>query len=107
MRFLQRVGLRVAGAALGAALLRGSALGAVATPVITEPPSKGAIISPYDVHMVTDAFVGSPGETHVCSDWKIVSVPALDPVWTASCVTGTLAVHIHLGDGEFVGDLAG
>jgi glucose/arabinose dehydrogenase len=97
----------VVGAALGAALLRGSALGAVATPVITEPPSEGAIISPYDVHMVTDAFVGSPGETHVCSDWKIVSVPALDPVWTASCVTGTLAVHIHLGDGAFVGALAG
>ena len=28
-------------------------------------------------------------------------------VWTASCVTGTLAVHIHLGDGTFGGALAG
>ena len=89
------------------ALSRGTALADVAAPQITEPPSEGAIISPYDVHMVAGPFEGSPGETHVCSDWNIVSVPTLDPVWTASCVTGTLAVHIHLGDGTFVGALAG
>jgi len=94
-------------AALSAALWRGDLLGQVAGPPITEPPSEGAIISPFDVHMVAGPFVGSPGETHVCSDWKILSVPSLDPVWTASCVTGTLAVHIHLGDGTFVGTLAG
>ena len=57
--------------------------------------------------MVAGPFVGSPGENHVCSDWQIVTVPALSPVWTASCVTGTLAVHIHLGDGTFGGVLAG
>jgi glucose/arabinose dehydrogenase len=57
--------------------------------------------------MVAGPFVASPGEAHVCSDWKILSVPTLDLVWMASCVTGTLAVHIHLGDGTFVGDLAG
>src|SRR5215831_2706124 len=107
MRFLHGVGIRVVAVALGVALSRGTASGDVAIPVITEPPSEGAVISPFDVHMVTGPFVGSPGETHACSDWKILSVPALEPVWTASCVTGTLAVHIHLGDGTFVGALAG
>jgi len=101
-------GVRAAAAAVfGVALSGGTALAAVAAPQITEPPSEGAVISPYDVHMVAGPFAGSPGETHVCSDWKILSVPTLDPVWTASCVTGTLAVHIHLGDGTFVGALAG
>jgi glucose/arabinose dehydrogenase len=101
---------RVLGAAallLGAALDPAPLHAAVAPPVITEPPTEGAVISPYDVHMVAGPFVGDPGETHVCSDWQILSMPSLDPVWTASCVTGTLAVHIHLGDGTFVGALAG
>jgi glucose/arabinose dehydrogenase len=105
---IRTAGARAAAAwALGAGLSRGAALVDVAAPQITEPPTEGAIISPFDVHMVAGPFVGSAGETHVCSDWKIVSVPTLDPVWTASCVTGTLAVHIHLGDGTFVGALAG
>ena len=100
--------LRVAAPALAAVLLaRGAALGAVAAPAITEPGSEGQVISPYDVHMVAGPFEGSPGEAHVCSDWMIVAVPSLDTVWSAPCVTGTLAVHIHLGDGTFSGSLAG
>ncbi len=101
------IGARAGGVLAAAVLARGIAFGGVAAPVITEPPSEGAVISPYDVHMVAGPFVGSPGENHVCSDWQIVTVPALSPVWTASCVTGTLAVHIHLGDGTFGGVLAG
>ena len=79
----------------------------VAPPVITEPETEGQVISPYDVHMVAGPFVGNPGENHTCSDWQIVDVASLETVWSASCVTGTLAVHIHLGDGIFAGALAG
>jgi len=78
-----------------------------APPVITEPAVDGETISPVDVHMVAGPFVGSPGETHVCSDWEIRTVPADTLVWTALCATGTSAVHIHLGDGAFVGPFAG
>lgn len=91
-------------AALGAA---GTALAAVTAPVITEPESQGQVVSPYDVHMVAGPFAGSPGQTHVCSDWQIVDTAAAATVWSASCVTGTLAVHIHLGDGEFGAALTG
>jgi len=83
------------------------AFAAVAPPAITEPEVEGQVISPYDVHMVAGPFAGSPGETHVCSDWEIRAVASQETVWSASCVTGTLAVHIHLGDGVFAGSLAG
>jgi glucose/arabinose dehydrogenase len=106
--------LRSSGASLRAvavlvALLAagGSALATVAAPTITEPETEGQVISPYDVHMVAGPFSGSPGENHVCSDWQLVDVVSLQTVWSASCVTGTLAVHIHLGDGVFAGELAG
>ena len=78
----------------------------VQTPPITEPAYDNQVISAYDVHMVAGPFVGSPGESHVCSDWEIRD-DSDQPVWTASCVTGTLAVHIHLGDGTFGGALVG
>jgi glucose/arabinose dehydrogenase len=86
-----------------AAVLRAT----VAAPPITEPAVDGQIISPFDVHMVAGPFSGSPGENHVCSDWQIVAVASSETVWSASCVTGTLAIHIHLGDGTFAGALTG
>jgi glucose/arabinose dehydrogenase len=76
-------------------------------PVITEPSVDGEVISPFDVHMVAGPFVGAAGEVHLCSDWEIRTVPSDVLVWTAVCATGTSAVHIHLGDGAFVGPLAG
>ncbi|MEP6992930.1 MAG: PQQ-dependent sugar dehydrogenase [Acidobacteriota bacterium] len=78
-----------------------------ATPVITEPAFDNQRISAFDVHMVAAPFVGAPGESHVCSDWEIQDTLTSQAVWTASCVTGTLKVHIHLGDGQFAGALAG
>jgi glucose/arabinose dehydrogenase len=97
-----------AGLTLGA-LLAGApaARGLVAAPAISEPAQEGQVISPYDVHMVAGPFEGSPGERHLCSDWELVAVASLETVWSASCVTGALAVHIHLGDGTFTGALAG
>jgi glucose/arabinose dehydrogenase len=84
-----------------------AARGAVEIPAISEPATDNQVISAYDVHMVAGPFVGSPGESHVCSDWEIRTVYSDQIVWSASCVTGVLAVHIHLGDGEFTGLLAG
>ena len=57
--------------------------------------------------MVAGPFVGPPGAVHVCSDWEIAGVSTGSAVWSAACVTGALAVHIHLGDGTFAGALAG
>lgn len=79
----------------------------VAVPAITEPEFDGQVISPYDVHMVAGPFVGSPGESHVCSDWELRVTNTNELIWSASCVQGTLAVHIHLGDGQFTGALTG
>ena len=79
---------------------------APAAPAVTEPSFDGQVISPYDVHMVAGPFAGAAGQSHLCSDWEIQAVATGAAVWTASCVTGALAVHIHLGDGAFVGTLA-
>ena len=77
-----------------------------AAPAVTEPEFDGQVISPYDVHMVAGPFVGPAGAVHVCSDWEIDASTG-SAVWSAACVTGALAVHIHLGDGTFAGALAG
>jgi glucose/arabinose dehydrogenase len=84
-----------------------SPLGAAVTPVITEPAVDGQRISAYDVHMVADPSGETQEAHHVCSDWEIRTVSSDEAVWTASCVTGALKVHIHLGDGQFVGLLEG
>ena len=85
----------------------GFARAAVTTPVITEPAADGQVINPYDVHMVAGPFQGSPGESHVCSDWEIRTPFSDQLVWTAPCASGSGLVHVHLGDGEFVGPLEG
>lgn len=78
-----------------------------APPAITEPAADGQVVSPFDVHMVAGPFAGSPGESHVCSDWEIRTISADTVVWTAPCAVGSQKVHMHLGDGQFVGFLAG
>src|SRR5262245_43991939 len=99
--------LRLIVCMLAAAALASAARATVLPPAISEPEFDNQVISPYDVHMVAGPFVGSPGETHVCSDWEIRDTASNELVWSASCVQGTLAVHIHLGDGQFGGSLAG
>ncbi len=84
-----------------------SATLSASTPVIIEPAHDGQLISAYDVHMVAAPFSGAPGESHVCSDWEIRTISPDAVVWSAPCVTGTLKVHIHLGDGTFANALAG
>jgi glucose/arabinose dehydrogenase len=82
---------------------------APSTPIILEPAANGAIVSPFDVHMVTDDFSDpDPGNTHASSDWEIWTVaPPVERVWSALGATGTNAVHIHLADGTFEGSHAG
>ena len=79
------------------------------TPVITEPASDGETISGADVHMVTAPFSDpNPGDTHFASDWEIRRASNDELVWKATGVRDSAGkVHIHLGDGQFVGTLAG
>ena len=70
-------------------------------PVIIEPAAVARAVDPGDVHMATAPFSDlDPGDTHRCSDWEIHTATG-QFVWYAYCVTGPLAVHIHLGDGNF------
>ncbi len=91
----------------GGATVLLSSVASVSVPVITEPASDGQVINPYDVHMVAGPFVGSPGESHVCSDWEIRTAGSDELVWSAACATGSGKVHVHLGDGTFTGPLDG
>src|SRR5436190_14845710 len=95
---------------VGAMLLAG-AHPALATPpsapTITEPSVDGKVLNPADVHMEASGFSDADGDTHACSDWQILEGSPPQPVWRADCATGVHAVHIHLGDGQFVGAYAG
>ncbi len=106
MRKLGLAALFAAVLVAGATAAR-SSTASVATPVITEPAADGQVVNPYDVHMVAGPFAGSPGESHVCSDWEIRTFYSDQVVWSASCATGSGKVHVHLGDGEFSGLLEG
>jgi glucose/arabinose dehydrogenase len=75
-------------------------------PTITEP-KVGELINPADVHMEAPTFFDADGNTHVCSDWQIWSVSPAELAWEAPCAGGLEKVHIHLGDGTFVGSYAG
>jgi glucose/arabinose dehydrogenase len=77
-------------------------------PVITEPQQDGQVVNPEDVHMET-APMSDPdsGDIHQCSDWEIVATSPFERIWAATCVTGAAKVHIHLGDGSFLGSHAG
>jgi glucose/arabinose dehydrogenase len=97
----------LAAAVLAALVAARSSNASVSSPVIMEPAVDGQVVNPYDVHMVAGPFVGSPGESHVCTDWEIRTLFSDQVVWTAPCATGAGLVHVHLGDGEFVGLLEG
>lgn len=70
-------------------------------PTILEPALERQSINGADLHMVTAALVDEDGDAHVCTDWEIEQDEAL--VWSAPCVSGAEKLHIHLGDGTFVG----
>jgi glucose/arabinose dehydrogenase len=79
----------------------GAGAAAPAAPAITEPATDGQLVHPADVHME----VTSPAnpDDDACTDWEIRTPDLSKLVWAASCKTGVLGVHIHLGDGTFFG----
>jgi glucose/arabinose dehydrogenase len=73
-----------------------------AIPTITEPATDGQLVHPSDVHMEAGGFSDSDSETHKCTDWEIRTADVSSQlVWHATCATGLIAGHIHLGDGSF------
>ena len=79
------------------------------TPSITEPSAPNMLLNPHDVHMET-TMLSDPdvGDTHAGSDWEIwTTTQPAERIWFASDVTGPEKVHAHLGDGVFMGSLAG
>jgi len=78
-----------------------------AAPVVTEPQAT-RIVNPSDVHMETGPFSDpNPGDTHRCTDWRILRRDTLEVVWVTDCIMGLERVHTHLGDGQFVGSFEG
>jgi glucose/arabinose dehydrogenase len=77
-----------------------------AAPTITEPATDGQPVVAEDVHMEVEGFSGDDGDELSCTDWEIRTPDLSQVVWRASCATGVLAVHIHLGDGSFVSPYA-
>src|SRR4051794_23807927 len=85
---------------------------APAAPVILEPLTDGQVVSNFDVHMEVDpsAWSDPDGDAHQSTTWTIRETTAAGgaTVWQANNVTDPLSkIHIHLGDGAFVGTLAG
>ena len=77
------------------------------TPVITEPHVDGQIVNPADVHMEAPTFSDpDPTDVHGSSDWEIRLASTNELVWQAPNQSGVERVHIHLGDGDFVGSHA-
>jgi glucose/arabinose dehydrogenase len=85
---------------------------APAAPVIIEPLTDGQVVSNFDVHMEADpeAYADPDGDAHQSTNWQIreSATNGGATVWQANNVTEPLSkVHIHLGDGDFVGTLSG
>jgi glucose/arabinose dehydrogenase len=77
------------------------------TPLITEPRFDGRVVSAQDVHMETASYYDTAGRPHLCTDWEIWTVLPAELVWRAACMTGVERLHVHLGDGQFLGTHAG
>ena len=76
-------------------------------PTITEPASDNTVVSGADVHLVTGPFSDpNPSDKHRSSDWEIRDATTGRVVWRAPRVTTPSGkVHVHFGDGRFVGAL--
>jgi glucose/arabinose dehydrogenase len=88
------------------------ALTAPALPLIVEPLTDGQVVSNFDVHMEVDpeAYSDADGDAHHATTWQIRETSANGGavVWQAPDISDPLSkIHIHLGDGAFVGTLAG
>ena len=75
-------------------------------PVIIEPGAAGQIVHPADVHMATAPYFDADGHAHYCTTWVIMVARTRRVVWRDRC-DKVNKVHVHLGDGAFVGPYAG
>src|SRR5688500_18151048 len=84
---------------------------APAAPVITEPLTNGQVVSRFDVHMEENPNFSDPdNHEHQATSWQIGETAANGgaAVWQALNISDALSkVHIHFGDGTFVGTRAG
>ncbi len=108
VRRLAAIAFVFGGFAIGA---QAAAAAPPATPTIIEPSFDNEVLSAADVHMEANGYSDPDGDPQGCSDWAIWTAPA-DPgipekIWHADCVPSPLNVHIHLGDGEFIGSYDG
>src|SRR5262245_37495753 len=81
-------------------------------PFITEPLTDGQVVSNFDVHMEVDPaqYFDAEGHAWQATSWQIRETPPNGGavVWQALGVTDELSKqHLHFGDGQFVGTLAG
>lgn len=104
IRELAAITFVVAGLAAGAPAAEAAP---PATPTIIEPSTDRELVSPADVHMEANGYSDPDGNHQGCSDWSIWTATPAERIWQANCVLTPLNVHIHLGDGEFVGSYAG
>jgi glucose/arabinose dehydrogenase len=110
MRLVSRRGARCGVIGLLAAFLLFAGTASAdppAAPTITEPSTDGQLVHPADVHMEAQGSSETDEDDHACTDWEIRTADLSQVAWQAPCATGTLAVHIHLGDGTFVNSYAG
>ena len=85
----------------------GSVAAPPTTPVITEPSADGQIVNPSDLHMEAPDYSDPDGDAHASSDIEIWKVSTAEKIWDAPAKTGVESVHLHLGDGTFVGTYTG
>lgn len=82
---------------------------APAAPVIVEPLANGQVVSGFDVHMEVNPnrYSDPDGDPHRSTTWRVRESVGGPVVWQAVAVTDPLSrVHIHQGDGRFVGPLS-
>jgi hypothetical protein len=73
-------------------------------PTFIEPPATGA--HPADVHMHVGGYSDTEGNAHASTSWEIWKVSTNQLVWQAVS-TNLELLHVHFGNGTFVGPYAG
>ena len=76
-------------------------------PIIFEPVFEGIELNAADVHMVSGFTDPDGGDTHMASDYEIWNNTMTERVWAALNITGLAKIHLHFGDGAFMGSHSG
>ena len=72
------------------------------SPVILEPNTDGAVVSPFDVHMaIEEKFTDADGDKLASTDWEIQRASDRALQWSAYAISDLRIWHVHFGDGTF------